>query len=104
MRDIDRRLAAVWFADSAGFTPLTDRDEDAALEAVAAFEAATRLALEAALCLCRSCPGAGSRATPGDAPSEGTEASPGGPHRFLQALAERARDVNWPLLQEASVR
>jgi TolB-like protein/class 3 adenylate cyclase len=90
MRDIDRRLAAVWFADIVGFTPLADRDEDAALEAVAAFQAAARkaieghggrvvkflgdgalaefasarLALEAALELCHSFPGAGSRATP----------------------------------------
>jgi class 3 adenylate cyclase len=46
MRDIDRRLAAVWFADIVGFTPLADRDEDAALEAVAAFQAAARKAVE----------------------------------------------------------
>ena len=90
MRDIDRRLAAVWFADIVGFTTLAERDEDAALETVAAFQAAARkavegrggrvvkflgdgalaefasarLALEAALELCRSFPEAGSRATP----------------------------------------
>ena len=44
--DVDRRLAAVWFADMVGFTPLADTDEDAALEAVAEFQAATRGAVE----------------------------------------------------------
>lgn len=44
--DLDRRLAAVWFADMVGFTPLADSDEDAALEAVAEFQAAARRAIE----------------------------------------------------------
>ena len=89
MQEIDRRLAAVWFADIVGFTPLADRDEDAALETVAEFQAAARkavesrggrvvkflgdgalaefasarTALEAALDLCRSFPPPGSRGT-----------------------------------------
>lgn len=41
---LDRRLAAVWFADIVEFTPLADSDEDAAL---AEFGSA-RAALEAA--------------------------------------------------------
>jgi adenylate cyclase len=43
---LDRRLAAVWFADVVGFTSLADSDEDAALEAVAEFQAAARAAVE----------------------------------------------------------
>lgn len=43
---IDRRLAAVWFADVVGFTSLADSDEDAALAAVAEFQAAARAAVE----------------------------------------------------------
>jgi hypothetical protein len=50
MRDMDRRLAAVWFADIVGFTTLADRDEDAALEEFAS----ARTALESALGLSRS--------------------------------------------------
>ena len=46
MPDIERRLAAVWFADIVGFTTLADSDEDAALAAVAGFQAATRAAVE----------------------------------------------------------
>jgi class 3 adenylate cyclase len=46
MQEIDRRLAAVWFADIVGFTPLADRDEDAALETVAEFQATARNAVE----------------------------------------------------------
>ena len=45
MQEIDRRLAAVWFADIVGFTPLANRDEDAALETVAEFQAAAREAV-----------------------------------------------------------
>jgi TolB-like protein/class 3 adenylate cyclase/Tfp pilus assembly protein PilF len=43
---LDRRLAAVWFADVVGFTSLADSDEDAALEAVGEFQAAARVAVE----------------------------------------------------------
>lgn len=43
---LDRRLAAVWFADIVGFTRLADRDEDAALAAVAEFQASARAAVE----------------------------------------------------------
>ncbi len=43
---LDRRLAAVWFADIVGFTRLADNDEDAALAAVAEFQRAMRAAVE----------------------------------------------------------
>lgn len=43
---LERRLAAVWFADIVGFTPLADSDEDAALQIVAEFQAAARVAVE----------------------------------------------------------
>ena len=43
---LDRRLAAVWFADVVGFTSLADSDEDAALAAVGEFQAAARAAVE----------------------------------------------------------
>ncbi|HET6361805.1 MAG TPA: tetratricopeptide repeat protein [Gemmatimonadota bacterium] len=43
---LDRRLAAIWFADIVGFTTLADSDEDAALEAVKEFQGAARAAVE----------------------------------------------------------
>ena len=43
---LDRRLAAVWFADIVGFTGLADADEDAALATVAEFQSAVRAAVE----------------------------------------------------------
>ncbi|MFN2383875.1 MAG: adenylate/guanylate cyclase domain-containing protein [Gemmatimonadota bacterium] len=43
---LDRRLAAVWFADLVGFTSLADSDEDAALVTVGEFQAAARAAVE----------------------------------------------------------
>lgn len=83
--ELDRRLAAVWFADIVGFTTLAESDEDAALEVVADFQtaaraavdgrgrlvkflgdgalaefASARTALEAALALCGSFPSTGS--------------------------------------------
>ncbi|HET7691643.1 MAG TPA: adenylate/guanylate cyclase domain-containing protein [Gemmatimonadota bacterium] len=44
--ELERRLAAVWFADIVGFTRLADSDEDAALAAVGEFQRATRAAVE----------------------------------------------------------
>jgi TolB-like protein/class 3 adenylate cyclase/Tfp pilus assembly protein PilF len=43
---LDRRLAAVWFADLVDFTGLAERDEDAALEVVGGFQSAARAAIE----------------------------------------------------------
>src|SRR5262245_57498998 len=40
--ELQRRLAAFWFADIAGFTPLSARDERAALSAVEALRAHAR--------------------------------------------------------------
>lgn len=42
-----RRLAAVWFADIVGFSTLSSRDEDAALELVEALQEASRAEVEA---------------------------------------------------------
>jgi class 3 adenylate cyclase len=42
-----RRLAAVWFADIVGFSTLSSRDEDAALELVQALQEASRAAVDA---------------------------------------------------------
>lgn len=41
----ERRLAAVWFADIAGFTALASRDEDAAMKLVELFQTVTRRAV-----------------------------------------------------------
>jgi TolB-like protein/class 3 adenylate cyclase/Tfp pilus assembly protein PilF len=43
---LDRRLAAIWFADIVGFTALAERDEDAALAMVAQFQSAARAAVK----------------------------------------------------------
>ena len=42
----DRRLAAVWFADIVGFTELSSRDEDAAMQLVEVFQAVTRKSVQ----------------------------------------------------------
>ncbi len=41
-RPLPRRLAAVWFADIVGYTPLSETDEDAALAAVQSLQEAAR--------------------------------------------------------------
>ena len=43
---LDRRLAAVFFADLVDFTGLAERDEDTALEVVGGFQSAARAAVE----------------------------------------------------------
>src|SRR5687768_592180 len=46
--DLERRLAAFWFADIAGFTALSARDERAALSAVDALRSTAREQIERA--------------------------------------------------------